>query len=129
MILSPEPGSEDDGGFRSDILGERMPLDQAKMLLTVAIVTLPWPARAQTHSTSRVEAAPTGQPYDYIVHVPNTYDYRYNPQVRDDRLSSARRMVRQFCPKTRVVGDNVFQTEIFGLITGKPDYVVYIQCR
>jgi hypothetical protein len=105
-----------------------MALDQTKMLLTVAIVALPSPALAQRHSSSRIEPAPPSQTYDYVVHVPNTYDYRYNPEVREDRLSSAKRTIREFCPRTRIVGDRTFSTEIFGLTTGKPDYVVYVKC-
>jgi hypothetical protein len=75
-----------------------------------------------------IEAAPPGQSYDYVVHVRNTYDYRYNPQVRDDRILLAKQIVRPFCARNRIVGEAKFNTEIFGLVTGKPDCVVYLKC-
>ena len=110
------------------IMRKMMPLEQARRLLAVAIVALPWPALAQPRGTSMIEAAPPGQAYDYVVHVQNTYDYRYNPEVREDRILLARQIVRPFCSKNQIVGENKFKTEIFGLTTGKPDYVVYLKC-
>ena len=105
-----------------------MALDQAWKLLTVACVALPCSASAQSRNISIIEAAPPGQLYDYVVHVQNTYDYRYNPEVRQDRILLARRAARPFCPKLQIVGESKFETEIFGLTTGKPDYAVYLKC-
>jgi len=102
---------------------------QARTLLTIAIIVLPWPAMAQPRNASTIEAAPPGQAYDYVVHVQNTYDYRYNPEVRQDRILLARQVARPFCSKIQIVGEAKFKTEIFGLITGRPDYAVYIKCR
>jgi hypothetical protein len=77
---------------------------------------------------STIEAAPPGQAYDYVVHVQNTYDYRYNPDVQEDRLLLARQIVRRFCSKTQIVGESKFESEVFGLITGRSDYRVYVKC-
>jgi hypothetical protein len=103
-------------------------LEHGRKLLIVAIVTLPWPACAQARAASTIEAAPPGQTYDYVVHAQNTYDYRYNPEVREDRILLARQIVRKFCSKNQIVGESKRETEIFGLITGRPDYRVYVKC-
>ncbi|MBV8701465.1 hypothetical protein [Bradyrhizobium sp.] len=102
--------------------------DRARKLLIAAYIALPCSASAQPQNTSTIEAAPPGRPYDYVVHVQNTYDYRYNPEVRRDRILLAGRVARPFCPKIQIVGETKFKTEIFGLTTGKPDYVVYLKC-
>jgi len=100
----------------------------AKRLLAVSALVLPWAAAAQPRGASTIEAAPPGRNYDYVVHVLNIYDYRYNPEVRDDRILLARKIVKPFCSRNRIVGEAKFDTEIFGLITGRPDYVVYVKC-
>ena len=105
-----------------------MRVEQVRNLLSVAIVVLPWPAYAQPRGASTIEAAPPGQTYDYVVHVRNTYDYRYNPGVREDRILLARQIVKKFCSKSQIVGESKIETEIFGLITGRPDYRVYVKC-
>ena len=101
---------------------------RTRRLLVIATAAFPCSAFGQPQGDSIIEAAPPGQPYDYVIHVQNTYDYGYNPQVRDDRFLLAKRIVRPFCNKARIIGDAKFKTEIFGLITGKPDYVVYVKC-
>ena len=107
---------------------QSMPPRRARTLLGAALAALPWSACAQSLGGSIIQAAPADQPYDYIVHVKNTYGYRYNPEVRDDRISLATQIVGQFCSKMQIVGEAKFKTEIFGLVTGKPDYVVYVKC-
>ena len=101
---------------------------RTKRLLVMAIVALPWSASGQPRGASLIEAAPAGQPYDYIIHVENTYDYRYNPQVRDDRILLAKQIVKPFCSKSRIVHEAEFNTEIFGLVTGRLEYIVYVKC-
>jgi hypothetical protein len=103
-------------------------LERARRLLFIAIAALPWSASGQPRGASTIEAAPPGQPYDYLIHVENTYDYRYNPHVRDDRILLAKQIVKPFCSRNRVVGEAKFNTEIFGLITGRLEYVVYVKC-
>jgi hypothetical protein len=105
-----------------------MSLEHGRNLLIVAIVVLSWPAYAQPRGASMIEGAPPGQTYDYVVHVQNTYDYRYNPEVREDRILLARQIVKKFCSKSQIVGESKFETEIFGLVTGRPDYRVYVKC-
>ena len=103
-------------------------LKRARRLLIVAIAALPWSASGQPRGASTIEAAPPGRPYDYVVRVQNTYDYRYNPEVRDDRILLARQIVKPFCSRSLIVGETKFETEIFGLITGRPAYIVYVKC-
>jgi hypothetical protein len=98
-------------------------------LLIIAVAALPWSASGQPRGASMIEAAPPAKPYDYIVHVKNTYDYRYNPEVRDDRILLAKKIVKPFCASNRIIGEAKFDTEIFGLVTGRPDYVVYVKCH
>lgn len=88
----------------------------------------PLSALAQPRGASTIEAAAPGKGYDYIIHVQNTYDYRYNPEVRADRILLARQIVRPFCSRNQIVGEDKFNTEIFGLVTGRLEYVVYIRC-
>ena len=76
----------------------------------------------------RVEQASAGKPYDYIVHVQNTYSIGYNPEVREDRYRMAMRSLRGVCRDGWVVGDDKIRTEIFGLISSRPDYVVLVKC-
>ena len=76
----------------------------------------------------RVEQASAGKPYDYIVHVQNTYSIGYNPEVRDDRFRLALRSLKGVCRSGWVVGDDKINTEIFGLYTSRPDYVVLVKC-
>jgi hypothetical protein len=106
-----------------------MPLEHARwLLLMIAFVALSRPACAQPRGASTIEAAPPGQAYDYVVHVQNTYDYRYNPEVQEDRILLARQIVRKFCARNQIVSESKFKTEIFGLITGRPDYRIYVKC-
>jgi hypothetical protein len=83
---------------------------------------------ASAHDWVRVEQASAGKPYDYIVHVQNTYSIGYNPEVRDDRFRLALRSLKGMCRSGWVVGDDKINTEIFGLYTSRPDYVVLVKC-
>ena len=98
-------------------------------LLIVATTALPELASADTpRGGSTIERAAAGAGYDYVIHVQNTYDYKYNPEVRADRIVLAKQIVRPFCPRSQIVGENKIDTEIFGIWPGKPDYVVYVKC-
>jgi hypothetical protein len=97
--------------------------------IALAALMLPCPVFADTpRGASTIEAASPGAGYDYLIHVQNTYDYKYNPEVREDRLYLARQIVKPFCSKSQIVGEDRFKTEIFGIKPGKPDYVVYVKC-
>lgn len=110
------------------VLKEVVVNKRMKRQLVIALAALPCAVSAQPRGGSTIEAAPAGQPYDYIIHVENTYDYRYNPQVRDDRILLAKQIVKPFCSRSRIVGEAQFNTEIFGLVTGRLEYVVYVRC-
>lgn len=98
------------------------------IIATIALA-LPTIAAADTpHGGSTIEAASPGTGYDYVIHVQNTYDYKYNPEVRADRILLARQIVHPFCSRNRIVGEDKVKTEIFGIKPGKPDYVVYVKC-
>ena len=82
-----------------------------------------------TLNVSVIEAARAEQPYDYIVHVRNTFDYGYNPEVSEDRVRLARQVVKPYCGNSRVLGEHTISTEIPGITSSRPDYVVYIKCE
>ena len=97
--------------------------------IALAALMLPCPVLAYTpRGTAIIEAGPPGAGYDYIIRVQNTYDYKYNPVVREDRLAMARHIVEPFCSKIKIVGEGKYNTEIFGIWPGKPDYVVFATC-
>ena len=83
---------------------------------------------ADAHDVVRVEPASAGAPYDYVVHVLNTYDIGYNPDVRRDRNRMALRLLRGQCRTPRVVGDDKVSTEIWGITSSRPDYIVLVKC-
>jgi hypothetical protein len=75
-----------------------------------------------------IEQAAAGKPYDFVVHVKNVAEYRYNPQVSSDRAEMALHSVKRECPGGRVVGQQTINTEIYGITSSKPDYVVLVRC-
>ncbi len=83
---------------------------------------------AHGHEAVRVEPASSGSPYDYVVHVQNTYGIGYNPEVREDRYRMARKLLRGQCRAARIVGDDKIKTEIWGITSSLPDYVVLVKC-
>ena len=76
----------------------------------------------------RVEQASAGQPYDFAVHVRNIPDIGYNPEVREDRYRMAVKLLRGQCRAARIVGDDKINTEIWGITSSLPDYVVLVKC-
>jgi hypothetical protein len=80
------------------------------------------------HEMVRVEQAYPGKPYDYIVHVLNTYAIGYNPDVREDRNRMALKLLRGQCRAPRVMGDDKISTEIWGITSSRPDYIVLVKC-
>jgi hypothetical protein len=107
-----------------------MSFKKARLAIAAAIaLTLPRVALADTpHGGSTIERAGAGAGYDYVIHVQNTYDYKYNPEVRADRILLAKQIVRPFCSRNQIVGEDKIKTEIFAIKPGKPDYVVYVKC-
>ena len=96
----------------------------AGLTLFLAIVA----GAANAHEVVRVEQASAGLPYDYIVHVLNTYEIGYNPDVREDRNRMALKLLHGQCRAPRVVGDDRISTEIWGITSSRPDYVVLVKC-
>lgn len=101
------------------------------MLANAAGLTMVLCLSCAGHARERsyVEAALPGSPYDFVVHVPNSYDYGYNPMVQTDRIRSARQAVKSFCPGSEIVRDEIITTEIWGLTSSPPEYVVYMACK
>ena len=97
--------------------------------VALALLALSRTALADTpRGGSTIEHAAPGAGYDYVIHVQNTYDYKYNPEVRADRILLARQIVHPFCHRNQIVGEDKVETEIFGIKPGKPDYLVYVRC-
>ena len=83
---------------------------------------------ADMRGTVRIEQASAGKPYDYVVHVKNIHEIGYNPEVSEDRKGMALALVKRYCPAARVVGQETISTEIWGITSSKPDYVVLVSC-
>ena len=106
-----------------------MSFTKATPVVAAIALALPGIAFADTpHGGSTIERASPGAGYDYVIHVQNTYDYKYNPEVRADRILLAKQIVRPFCSRNRIVGENKIETEIFAIKPGRPDYLVYVKC-
>ena len=86
------------------------------------------PGWTDTRGMVSVVAAAPDKPYDFVVHVRNIPDIKYNPLVREDRNRMALHLVRGECSGGRVVGEDIVNTEIFGITSSPPDYVVLVSC-
>ena len=86
------------------------------------------PGWTDTRGLVRVEAASPDKPYDLVVHVRNIPDIKYNPLVRQDRHRMALDLVRGECPRPRVVGEDTVTTELYGITSSLPEYVVLVSC-
>jgi hypothetical protein len=83
---------------------------------------------AFARDTVRIEPASSGRPYDYVVYVQNTFSIGYNPLVREDRDRMALRALRGQCRAARVVGEDKVITEVLGITSSLPEYVVLVKC-
>jgi hypothetical protein len=99
-----------------------------KSIAGLALVFAILAGYAEARELGRVEPASAGKPYDYIVHVPNTYAIGYNPEVREDRYRIAMQTLRGQCRAPRVVGDDKINREVWGITTTRPDYIVLVKC-
>jgi hypothetical protein len=72
-----------------------------------------------------IEQAAAGKPYDFVVHVRNVAETRY--EVFSDRAAMALRSVKSQCPGGYVVRQDTINTEIYGVTSIKPDYVVLVR--
>jgi hypothetical protein len=98
-----------------------------RFLTAIALLAV-LPGWTDTRGMVRVDAAAPGKPYDFVVHVRNIPDIKYNPLVREDRHRMALGLVRGECAGSRVVGDDIVSTEIYGITSSLPDYVVLVSC-
>jgi hypothetical protein len=98
-----------------------------RILLGVLLLAV-LPGWTDTRGMVRVDAAARGAPYDFVVHVRNIPDIKYNPLVAKDRSRMALDLVRGECRGARVVGEDIVNTEIYGLTSSLPDYVVLVSC-
>jgi hypothetical protein len=97
-------------------------------LLTALALLAILPGWTDTRGLVFVEVAAPDRPYAFAVHVRNIPDIRYNPLVRQDRNRMALDLVRGECPRGRVVGEDIVPTEIYGITSSLPDYVVLVSC-
>jgi hypothetical protein len=99
-----------------------------KVASALVIFCLTLTGCADVRGTVRVEQASAGKPYDYVVHVKNSAEIGYNPEVSSDRAAMALAIVRRYCRAPRFVGQDTIITEIYGITSSKPDYVVFVNC-
>ena len=97
-------------------------------LLTAMFLLAVLTGWTDTRGLVRVEAATPDKPYDFVVHVRNIPDIKYNPRVAQDRNRMALDLVRGECRGGRVVGEDTVNTEIYGITSHLPDYVVLVRC-
>ena len=97
--------------------------------LIAAVMAVSLGGCVHTLDVSVIEAAPADRPFDFVVHVRNTFDYGYNPEVSEDRIRLARQVAKPFCGNSRAVGEDIISTEILGITSSRPDYAVYIKCE
>jgi hypothetical protein len=83
---------------------------------------------ADMRGLARIEQASAGRSYDYVVHVQNILSIGYNPAVKEDRSHMALRVLKRQCPAGRIVGEDKIITEIWGVTSSRPDYVVLVKC-
>jgi hypothetical protein len=100
-----------------------------KVASAVVIFCIALVGCADLRETVRVEQAPAGKPYDFVVHVKNSAEIGYNPEVSRDRAGMAVALAKRYCPAPRVVGQEKIITEIYGITSSKPDYVVFVNCE
>lgn len=98
---------------------------RALTLTMMLIVLAGW---TDTRGQIRIEPADAGKPYDFVVHVRNIPDIGYNPVVASDRRRMALGLLRGQCRAAHVVGEDTVNTEIFGITSSPPDYVVLVRC-
>ena len=116
--------------------GSHIPLESTSIMKRIAgsmvflaILTGSAEPRDMVREMALVEQAPAGKPYDYIVHVRNVPAIGYNPLVKEDRSRMALQTLRGRCRAGRIVGDDKVITEIWGITSSYPDYIVLIACR
>ncbi|NEV75631.1 hypothetical protein DYI24_00945 [Rhodopseudomonas sp. BR0C11] len=77
----------------------------------------------------RVDPAPPGQPYDFVVSIRNVKDIGYDPDNKATRDELATRMLREQCPSSRVIGETVINTGEYLLGNAARSYAVQVRCK
>jgi hypothetical protein len=65
---------------------------------------------------------------DYIVSVKNTVDFGHDPDDKATREGIATRMLRDQCPKGRIVGEDVIDTGAFLIGRRARTYAIKVKC-
>jgi hypothetical protein len=99
-----------------------------KTAAAILICSMVLMGHAFARDTVRIEPAASGRPYNYVVYVQNTFSIGYNPLVREDRDRMALKALKGQCRAARVVGEDKIITEIWGITSSLPDYVVLVKC-
>jgi hypothetical protein len=74
----------------------------------------------------RIEQAPPGRPYDYVVRITKAVDIGWNSEDKPTRDDTAMRAMRAQCPNGRIIGEDVIEKGTAG--RGDRDYLVQIRC-
>jgi hypothetical protein len=106
----------------------RHPCSSVTRTIAAIVVLATLPGWTDTRGTVRIEHASAGRPYDFVVHVRNIPKIKYNPEVKEDRHRMALSLVKTQCPAARVVGEDKINTEIWGIASSPPYYVVLVRC-
>jgi hypothetical protein len=77
----------------------------------------------------RVDPAPPGQPYDFVVSVRNLKDFGYDPDNKPDRDGVALRFLKTQCPAGRIYGETVIDTGTYLLGNPSRTYAMQVKCR
>ncbi len=106
----------------------RNPCSSVTQAIAAIVVLATLPGWTDTRGAVRIEQASAGQPYDFVVHVRNIPEIKYNPEVKEDRHRMALNLVKTQCPAARIVGEDKINAEIWGITSSPPDYVVLVRC-
>jgi hypothetical protein len=74
----------------------------------------------------RIDPAPPGRPYDYVVRITKAIDIGWNSEDKATRDDTAMRAIRTQCPAGRIVGEDVIEKGSAG--RGERDYLIQIRC-
>jgi hypothetical protein len=100
----------------------------AVSLVLQTLLTTAATSRDMIREVPFIEQARPGMAYDYIVHVRNVPAIRYNPLVQEDRDRMALMALKTYCRPGRVIEDQKVNTEIWGITSSYPDYLVLVAC-
>jgi hypothetical protein len=112
---------------RQDKAGLRFGASVPKVIAAIALLAA-LPGWTDTRGAVRIEQASARKPYDFVVHVRNIPEIKYNPEVKEDRHRMALNLLKKQCPAARIVGEDKIINEIWGITSSPPDYIVLVAC-